>query len=314
MINNSNNKIPIIIIQGPTAVGKSKLALRIAKELKTSIISTDSRQVYKYLDIGTAKPTFDDQNEVEHHLIDIVKPDEEYNAGMFSDDADKLIKEIASQDKIPIICGGTGFYIKALLEGIFKAPEIPTEIRQNLRETADKKGTDFFYRKLKQIDPESAKRINENDANRIIRALEIFETTGKTITQLWHDDTQIKRNFQPINIIITEDREILYNRINTRVDEMMNSGLMDEMKGLVKNGYKRTDPGLNTVGYKEFFPFLDGEKELAECINKVKQNTRNFAKRQLTWYRKIDFDLTLATKSITFSNVLEEIMNKLQEK
>ena len=175
----------LIIIQGPTAVGKSRLAMKIAEELDSSIISADSRQVYKYLNIGTAKPTLEDQNRIEHHLIDIVEPDEEYNAGTFSEDADKLIKEISLQNKIPIICGGTGFYIKALLEGIFKAPEIPTEIRQNLREAAEKKGTEFFYKKLKEIDPDSARRINENDANRIIRALEVYETTGKTITQSW---------------------------------------------------------------------------------------------------------------------------------
>ncbi len=310
----SKKQIPIIIIQGPTAVGKSKLALELAHELKTSIISADSRQVYKYLNIGTAKPTSEDQHEIEHHLINIVNPDKEYNAGMFSDDADKLIREISSQNKIPIICGGTGFYIKALLEGIFKAPSIPEEIRNRLRHEVIEKGTDFFYRKLKEIDPDSAKRINKNDANRIIRALEIFETTGKTITQLWEEDSQNKRNFKPLNIIITEDRDILYNRINNRVDKMMTCGLLDEMRQLVNSGYKRTDSGMNTVGYKELFPYLDDDKELIDCVNKIKQNTRNFAKRQLTWYRKIDFDLTLASKSITFSNVLDEIMNKLQEK
>ena len=293
MTNNSNSKIPLIIIQGPTAVGKSKLALKLAKDLETSIISADSRQVYKYLNIGTAKPTLDDQNEVEHHLIDIVEPDEEYNAGMFSYDADRLIKEISSQNKIPIICGGTGFYVKALLEGIFKAPEIPTDIRQNLRQEAENKGTDFFYKKLKKIDPDSARRINENDANRIIRALEVYETTGKTITQLWKEDILELRNFQTVNIIMTEDRNILYDRINNRVDKMVENGLLDEMKELINNGYKRTDPGMNTVGYKELYPYLNGEQEQTDCIDKIKQNTRNFAKRQLTWYRKIDFDLTL---------------------
>ena len=310
----SQKPIPLIIIQGPTAVGKSRFAMRIAEELDSSIISADSRQVYKYLNIGTAKPTLEDQNIIKHHLIDIVKPDEEYNAGMFSDDADELIKQISSQNKIPIICGGTGFYIKALLEGIFKAPEIPIDIRQNLRKAAEKNGTEFFYKKLKKIDPDSARRINENDVNRIIRALEIYETTGKTITQLWKEDTLEHRNFQTINIMITEDRKILYDRINNRVDKMIENGLLDEMKGLINRGYKRTDPGMNTVGYKELFPFLDGEKKFVDCIDKIKQNTRNFAKRQLTWYRKIDFDLTLDSKNITFSNVFKEIMKILQEK
>jgi tRNA dimethylallyltransferase len=310
----SQKPIPLIIIQGATAVGKSRLAMRIAEELDSSIISADSRQVYKYLNIGTAKPTLEDQKKIKHHLIDIVEPDEEYNAGTFSEDAKKIITEISSQDKIPIICGGTGFYIKSFIEGIFKAPEIPTEIRQNLRKAAEKKDTGFFYKKLKKIDPDSAKRINENDANRIIRALEIYETTGKTITQLWEEDILEQMNFRAINIIITEDRSILYDRINNRVDLMIDNGLLDEMKELVKDGYKRTDPGMNTVGYKELFPFLDGEKELVDCIDKIKQNTRNFAKRQLTWYRKIDFDLTLDSKNITFSNVFKEIMRKLQEK
>ncbi len=314
MNQSQSKRIALIIIQGATAVGKSRLAMKIAEELNSSIISADSRQVYKYLNIGTAKPTHADQNRIKHHLIDLVEPDEEYNAGTFALDADRLIKEITTQQKTPIICGGTGFYIKALLEGIFKAPQIPTDIRQNLRRTAEEKGTQFFYNKLKMIDPESARRINENDANRIIRALEIFETTGKTITQLWKEDSKEKRNFQTIDIMITEDRNKLYDRINNRVDKMIDNGLLNEMKGLVDNGYKRTDPGMNTVGYKELFPLLDGKKELADCVDKIKQNTRNFAKRQLTWYRKIDFDLTLDSKSISFSNVFKEIMIKLQEK
>ena len=310
----SQKPIPLIIIQGPTAVGKSRLAMKIAEKLNASIISADSRQVYKYLNIGTAKPTLEEQKKIKHYLIDIVNPDEEYNAGTFAEDADKLIKEISSKDKISIICGGTGFYVKALLEGIFKAPEIPIEIRQRLRQAAEEKGTEFFFKKLKIIDPDSARRINENDANRIIRALEVYETTGKTITQLWKEDIREQRNFQTVNIIITENRGILYDRINCRVDKMIKNGLLNEMKELINSGYKRTDPGMNTVGYKEFFPYLNGEKELLDCIEKIKQNTRNFAKQQFTWYRKIDFDLTLDSKSINFSNVLNEIMIKLQER
>ena len=311
---NFQKPIPLIIIQGATAAGKSRFAIKLAEELDSSIVSADSRQVYKYLNIGTAKPTLEEQNKIEHHLIDVVEPDEEYNAGIFAEDADILIKKISTQNKIPIICGGTGFYIKALLEGIFKAPEIPSEIRQNLRKIADVNGIEFFYKKLKEIDPDSARRINENDANRIIRALEVYETTGKTITQLWKEDIHEQRNFQTMNIMITENRNVLYERINNRVDKMIDNGLLDEMKKLVQRGYKRNDPGMNTVGYKELFPYLEGEKELVDCIDKIKQNTRNFAKRQLTWYRKIDFDLTLDSKSINFSNVFKEIMITLQEK
>ncbi len=314
MSQKQKNNIPLIIIQGPTAIGKSRLAMKIAEKLNTSIISADSRQVYKYLNIGTAKPTIEEQKKIKHHLIDIVKPDEEYNAGTFAEDAEKIIAKISSQDKIPIICGGTGFYIKALLEGIFKAPEIPIEIRQSLRKAAAEKGTEFYYEKLKKIDPDSARRINENDENRIIRALEIYETTGKTITQLWKEDIREVRNFQTVNIMISEERKTLYEKINSRVDKMIDIGLMNEMKNLVKKGYKRLDPGMNTVGYKELYPFLEGNSELGICIDKIKQNTRNFAKQQFTWYRKIDFDLTLDSKSINFSNVYKEIMMKLQER
>lgn len=307
------NKIPLIIIQGPTAVGKSKLAIILAEEIGTAIISADSRQVYKYLNIGTAKPTIFEQNRVKHYLIDIINPDEAYNAGAFSDDALEIIENITSKNKVPIICGGTGFYIKALLDGIFKAPDIPNEIRQNLRQSAQIKGVKYFYNKLKRIDPESTERINENDLNRIIRALEIYETTGKTITNLWQENKQEKRNFQTLNILISEDRTTLYERINNRVEKMFENGLLNEMESLIDKGYKREDPGMNTVGYKELFPVINGVKELDECKEKIKKNTRNFAKRQFTWYRKIDFDLTLNSKNITFSNIIKEI-SKLQEK
>ena len=308
-----SKKIPLIVIQGPTAAGKSRIALDIAEALDSSIISADSRQVYKYMDIGTAKPSSEDQNKTKHHLIDIVKPDEDYSAGSFAADAVKIINQVSKQKKIPIVCGGTGFYIKALLEGIFKAPEIPEEIRKDLRRSIIEKGTEYFYNKLTEIDPESAARINENDSNRILRALEIYRTTGKTITQLWKEDTIEEKNFQTVNILVTENRGLLYNRINDRVDTMIDRGLLNEMEDLMKKGYKKTDPGMNSVGYKEFYPFLAGDAEIDECIDKIKQNTRNFAKRQFTWYRKIDFDLTLDSKRINFSNIVKEIKQKMQE-
>jgi len=314
MIQEPKNKIPVIIIQGPTAVGKSKFALKLAAKLKSQIISADSRQVYKLLNIGTAKPSKEEQSEIKHHLIDIVNPNEEYNAGTFSENAKEIINDLSTHDKIPIICGGTGFYIKALLEGLFKAPEIPFEIRQHLRKSAETKTPDFFYNRLKKIDPVSAERINENDMNRILRALEIYETTGKTITQLWLEETENNVGFKTINIMITDERKDLYERINNRVDAMVADGLLNEMEEVVSKGYKRTDPGLNTVGYKEFYPFLDGKNNLTYCIAKIKQNTRNFAKRQYTWYRKIEFDLTLDRNNLIFSNIFNEIMQRVVEK
>jgi len=252
--------IPIIIIQGPTAVGKSTLANKLALELHTEIISADSRQVYKYLNIGTAKPSKEIQIKIKHHLIDIVTPDEEYSAGDFVKDSEKLIYKLHKKDKLPLIVGGTGFYIKALLEGIFKAPFIQKEIREKLIQTSEEKGSEFLYEYLKEIDPSSAERTNPNDLHRIIRALEIYETTGKTITQLWQENPSDKNKFKTFNILISENREILYKRINNRVDEMLKDGLLDEMKELLGKGYNEKSPGMNTVGYKELFPYFEEKK------------------------------------------------------
>ncbi len=303
----SATRIPIIIIQGPTAVGKSTLAYKLTKEFHTEIISADSRQVYKYLDIGTAKPSKEIQNKIKHHLIDIVNPGEEYSAGDFVKDTEKLIYEFHKKDKLPLIVGGTGFYIKALIEGIFKAPSIPREIREKLKQIAEEKGSEFLYEYLKEKDPCSAERANPNDVHRIIRALEVYEATGKTITQLWQENPPDKRNFKTFNILITENREILYKHINHRVDEMLKNGLLKEMKELFKKGYNEKSPGMNTVGYKELFPYFEEKRNLEECIREIKKNTRNYAKRQFTWYRKIDFDLTLQASNINFSIILQKI-------
>ncbi len=300
-------RIPLIIIQGPTAVGKSTLAYKLAQKLNTDIISADSRQVYKYLNIGTAKPSKEILIKIKHHLIDIVYPDEEYSAGDFVKDSEKLIYDLHKKDKLPLIVGGTGFYIKALLEGIFKAPFIQKEIREKLIQTSEEKGSEFLYEYLKEKDPCSAKRANPNDVHRIIRALEIYEATGKTITQLWQENPSDKRNFKIFNILIIENREILYKRINQRVDEMIKSELLKEMKELLKKGYNEKSPGMNTVGYKELFPYFEEKKNLEECIQEIKKNTRNYAKRQFTWYRKIDFDLTLQSSNINFSIILRKI-------
>ncbi len=300
-------RIPIIIIQGPTAVGKSTLANKLALELHTEIISADSRQVYKYLNIGTAKPSKEIQKKIKHHLIDIVYPDEEYSAGDFVKDSEKLIYELHKKDKLPLIVGGTGFYIKALLEGIFKAPSIPREIREKLIHSAEEKNSDYLYEYLREKDPSSAERTNPNDLHRIIRALEVYEATGKTITQLWQENPSDKKYFKTFNILISEDREILYNRINHRVDDMIKNGLLNEMKELLEKGYNEKSPGMNTVGYKELLPYFEEKTNLEGCSQEIKKNTRNYAKRQFTWYRKIDFDLTLQASNINFSIILQKI-------
>ena len=299
--------IPVIIIQGPTAVGKSTLALKIAEELNSEIISADSRQVYKFLDIGTAKPSQEEQEKIKFHLIDIITPNEEYSAGDFTHDAHDIIVEQTKKGILPIVVGGTGFYIKSLLEGIFQAPDVPREIRKKLKNTSKEKGSAFLYEKLKKVDPSSAKRTNPNDLNRIIRALEVYEFTGKTITQLWKEKPSTKRNYRTLNILISEDREILYDRINKRVDEMKDKGLLNELENVLDMAYTQSSPGLNTVGYKELFSYLDGNSTLAQCMEEIKKHTRNYAKRQFTWYRKIDFDLTFRSSNINISEIIDSI-------
>ncbi len=309
MISNqsSEQEIPVVIIQGPTAVGKSDVAFQIAQHFQTELISADSRQVYKFLDIGTAKPSKEEQEKVKHHLIDIITPNEEYSAGDFTHDAHDIIVEQSKQGIIPIVVGGTGFYIKSLLEGIFQSPDVPREIREKLKKTGKEKSSDFLYEKLKKVDPSSAQRTNQNDLNRIIRALEVYEFTGKTITQLWKEKSSTKRNYRTLNILKLEDREILYDSINKRVDMMMEKGLIKELENVLNMGYAQSSPGLNTVGYKELFSYLNGDSTLVRSIEEIKKHTRNYAKRQFTWYRKIDFDLTLRASNINVSEIMNSI-------
>ncbi len=299
--------IPIVVIQGPTAVGKSKLAMQLAAALETEIISADSRQIYKFLDIGTAKPSVNEQKKIRHHLIDIIEPNENYSAGDFVQQASVLIKKIHATDKTPIICGGTMFYIKSLQEGIFKAPQIPDYIRQILKDEAAENGSEVLYKELISVDPASAKRTDPNDLNRIIRALEIYRYTSRTITEFWQENPAENNDFIFFNIILLEDRKILYKRIENRIDKMLERGLIEEFQYLVEKGYNEHSPGLNTVGYKELFAWQKNEMDFSECIRKIKQHTRNYAKRQLTWYRKAVFDLTLQASDITFYPILKEI-------
>ena len=301
--------IPIIVIQGPTGVGKSSFAIELAVKLHSEIISADSRQVYKLLNIGTAKPDKTDLKIIKHHLIDIINPDAEYSAGDFAKDAKRLIVELHNKKKIPIIAGGTGFYIKALLEGIFQSPDVPAEIREKLKQEAAEKGVEHLHDRLMKIDPDSAERTDPNDSNRIIRALEIYEYTAKTITNLWQEKPAEKSDLQAFNILIDEDRQKLYNRINLRVEKMIKTGLLDEIKNLLQLGFSPDCPGFNSVGYKELLPYFLAGANMETCINLIKQHTRNYAKRQLTWYRQLHFDLTLDVSDINISDIIN-IINK----
>lgn len=288
--------IPIITIEGATASGKSELAKSLAQRLDTEIVSADSRQVYKYLDIGTAKPDHIVRSQVTHHLIDIITPDKSYSAGAFVRDASSIIESLWQRGKIPIICGGTMLYIKSLLHGISKIPEVPLDVKKNVATIMKTYTLSENFEKIKQIDPAFASRISPTDKQRIFRALEVWHAFGVPITSYWQSQ-DIEPRYTPFKIYVDRDRDDLYHRINARMQDMIQSGLLQEIKGILDRGYSAQDYGLNTVGYKEFLGlyrdggvFTSDATEIAHSTNLAMQHTRNYAKRQLTWYRRSKFD------------------------
>ena len=290
--------IPVITIEGATASGKSALAIVLAEALNTEIISADSRQVYRYLDIGTAKVTKEEQKRVKHHLIDIINPDETYNAGAFVKDASIIIEKLHSEGKIPVICGGTGLYIKALLKGLFSLPSLPQEIRQNLKQRLKEEGLAALYAELKSLDPLFAEKISENDTQRILRGLEVAIGTGIPLSEHWQKQKSSCK-YNAFRILIDIPRPELYQRINQRIEKMLAQGLLAEIENLFALGYDENSPGLNCLGYKEFLPYFKKEAGLEECILLAAQHQRNYAKRQVTWYRKGNFDLVISPSGIT---------------
>lgn len=290
----------VIIIQGPTAVGKSSLALELAQKFSLDIISADSRQVYKYMDLATAKPSPEELKLVKHHLIDVITPDEAYNAGRFAREATDLVDK--TNLEFPIICGGTGFYISSFLEGLCQIPEISPELRDSLTEDWKKLGNEVMYQQLLKIDPFVAQKVASNDKQRIIRALEVFYSSKKRLSSYW-DEQGLLVPRKVLNILILDDRETIYERINKRYEKMVISGLLEEIRLLLKMGYDEKSPGLTAVGYKELLPYLLHNSDLAECINLAKQHTRNYAKRQITWYKRSKFNLVFYRKSISYNSI-----------
>jgi tRNA dimethylallyltransferase len=276
----------ILTILGPTASGKTKVSLEIADKINGEIISADSRQVYKFMDIGTAKPSLEQRKRIPHHLIDIVEPDKYFSAADYSTRARRAIKEILSRGKEPLIVGGSGLYLRALFKGFFKGPGRDENLRRKLKEKAEKFGTESLYQELKEKDPEAAEKIGPHNLVRIIRALEVYELSGQRISELQKKGEYPSREFEFIKIGLKIDREKLYQRIDQRVEDMISSGLVDEVESLKIRGYDLSLAPLRTFGYKEIFQYLEGEISLDEAKEKIKLNTRHFAKRQLTWFRK----------------------------
>ncbi|OGV05162.1 MAG: tRNA (adenosine(37)-N6)-dimethylallyltransferase MiaA [Ignavibacteria bacterium RIFOXYA2_FULL_37_17] len=277
----------VIVIVGPTCSGKTKVGISLAQKLNSEIISADSRQIYKKLTIGTAKPTQDELRKMKHHFIDLLEPDEDYNVSRFETDSLKVIDELITQGKIPIVVGGSGLYIKALTEGIFNSVDTDDDYREELKVKREKFGNEYLYDELKKVDPQSASGMLPQNWKRIMRALEVFHLTGEPIWKM-QENYERKVDYNFILFGLDWDRKILYANIEKRVDEMIESGLMDEVKNILSLGYSKNINSLNTVGYKEIISYLDNEITLEHAIELIKRNTRRYAKRQMTWFRKTE--------------------------
>lgn len=303
-------KPTVVVIGGPTASGKSKLGIELAKKINGEIISADSMQIYKDMNIGTAKVTKEEMENIKHYMIDFLSPEERYSVSDYKQSADKSIEEIIKNGKSPIIVGGTGLYIDALIYGIeFTKEEFDEEYRENLNKIADNGGLKDLYNEALKIDPIAMQKISQNDKKRIIRVLEIFKKTGKTKTEQDEKSriNEVKYDYKVFAIDM--ERQVLYDRINKRVDLMISKGLIDEVENILKK-YKNFPTAMQGLGYKEVVEYLEGNLSKEEMIDKIKQKSRNYAKRQLTWFRKNEQTIWLnGEDSIdeNISKILKEI-------
>lgn len=275
----------MLAILGPTAVGKTAVAIGIAEKLDGEIVSCDSRQIFKYLDIGTAKPTKAERERVNFHLVDIMEPDRFMNAWEFKRLAESAVDDIVARGKTPILTVGTGFYFNAMTDGIIEAPSADEEFRREMQSIIDTDGTETLHNRLSGVDPEAASEISANDSVRIIRALELYHLTGKTRGELSRETQASPSPYHIVSVQLALDRDVLYERIDRRCEQMLVDGLIDEARSLREKGTLPDEIAAKTVGYKEVFGFLDERLTEEELLADFQQSTRNYAKRQLTWFR-----------------------------
>ncbi|MBO5238452.1 MAG: tRNA (adenosine(37)-N6)-dimethylallyltransferase MiaA [Lachnospiraceae bacterium] len=281
------NKRPLIILTGPTAVGKTALSIKLAKAVNGQMISADSMQVYRHMDIGTAKIKPEEMQGIPHYLIDVLEPEEDFNVVRFQHMAKEALAKIYAEGGIPIVVGGTGFYIQALLYDIdFEENDEDTTYRQELQQLAEAKGAEYLHEMLKQVDPESAQTIHANNVKRVIRALEFHHQTGLPISAHNEEQRQKESPYHFLYFVLNDDRQMLYDRIDKRIDIMLEQGLVDEVKELVASGCKRDMVSMQGLGYKEILNYLEGNCTLEESVYILKRDTRHFAKRQLTWFKR----------------------------
>ena len=305
---------PLIILTGPTAVGKTELSISLAKAIGGEIISADSMQVYKYMNIGTAKIRQEEMDGVPHHLIDILEPDVAFNVAMLKELAKKAADEIYERGHIPIVVGGTGFYIQALLYDIdFSEEDSDQHIRSELEQLAAQKGSEYLHDLLREVDPESADQIHHHNVKRVIRALEYYRMHGEKISIHNERERQKQSPYQFLYFVLTHDRQVLYERIERRIDKMIQEGLVEEVDNLLKMGYNRNLVSMQGLGYKEIVPYLMGECTLDEAVYVLKRDTRQLAKRQLTWFRRErDVRWLDKTQFASEKEILDEIQNTIK--
>ncbi len=278
---------PLVVITGPTATGKSRVGVLVAKIIGGEIISADSMLVYRGMDIGTAKPTRDEMCGIPHHLIDIVNPNEDYNVALFQAQARALIKDIIGRNKLPVLVGGTGLYIRAVIDNYdFSSPGNDGSIRNSLLKEAMKHGSESLYQTLSEVDPGAALKLHPRDTRRIIRALEVYRLTGKPISSYHRVETTSQTLYNLLMYGLNMDRDRLYQQIEHRVDQMITAGLVDEVRGLLNKGFSPDLKSMRGLGYKEILEHLTGVSSLEQATEVLKRNTRRFAKRQLTWFRR----------------------------
>lgn len=309
-------KEPLVILTGPTAVGKTKLSIALAKAIGGEIISADSMQVYRHMDIGSAKIRLEEMEGIPHYLVDVLEPWEEFHVVRFQQMAKEAMKKIREHGHIPILVGGTGFYIQAIVKDIDFTENEASPYREELTRLAEEKGADFLYEKLQKVDPKSAQIIHAHNVKRIIRALEFYQMTGKKISE--HNTEQRERSspYQFAYFVLQDERTKLYKRIEARIDEMLQDGLIEEVTALKEMGLKRGMVSMQGLGYKEILAYLDGECTLEEAVEILKRDTRHFAKRQITWFKREEEVIWIDKGKFAYQEeqILEAMLQILREK
>ena len=298
-------KVPLIILTGPTAVGKTDLSIKIAKKLNAEIISADSMQIYEYMDIGSAKVTKEEMDGVVHHMIDEVKPDYNFSVSEFQKRSDKYIQKIVTNGKLPLVTGGTGLYLNSLIYNMdFAKSNSNDKLREKLRIELEENGIDYMHNRLKELDKDAANRIHKNNTKRVIRALEVC-LSGEKMND-FSKDLKFNEKYEPIIVVLNRERSHLYERINKRVDIMLQKGLIDEVKSLLDMGYSKDLISMQGIGYKEIIKYLDGEYTYDEAIEIIKRDSRRYAKRQITWFKRYDSAKWFNLDEYNDINILEK--------